>query len=321
MVEQSNLSSVRNVWSVLQMSKLWRVVIRMLKYAYNTLVYGDEPIGLGIERVARFGYDAIELVGEPTRFDVPELLRQLEARNLPVSSLVSIYTPERDLISSDEAVRRAAVDYVRDNIDFATAVGAGVVTLTPQACMKILAEAPLAEEWAWAIEGAREIAEYAGEHGVRVAVEPWNRYECYIMNRIEQSVALVDEVGLPSMGCMADTFHMAIEEEDIAAAIRQAGSRLVHVHLADSNRAAPGRGHTDFRPIVQALRDVDFDGYASFELLPAAGDVFGVLRGGKAPEFLDQYTEEAITYMKGVEADLELAKTSSADSSSTVTER
>jgi sugar phosphate isomerase/epimerase len=280
----------------------------MLKYAYNTLVYGEEPISRGIERIARFGYDAVELVGEPTTFDLAQLKRDLAAHEIPASSIISIFTPERDLISSDPDIRRATVAYTKKNVDFAAEVGAGIVTLTPQACMKIIAEAPREQEWAWAVEGAREIAQYAGDKGVTIVVEPWNRYECYLINRLEQSIAFVDEVGLDSIRCMADTFHMSIEDRDIADAIRAAGSRLAHVHLADSNRAAPGRGHLDFKPIVEALRDIQFTGYASFELLPAAGDVFGVLKGGKAPEFFDQYTEESIRYMKKVEADLGLAQ-------------
>jgi sugar phosphate isomerase/epimerase len=278
----------------------------MLKYAYNTLVYGDEPISKGIERIARSGYDAVELVGEPSQFNLDQLKSDLASHRIPVSSIVSIYTPERDLISSNPSVRANTVTYVKGNIDFAVEIGAGIVTLTPQACMKIIAEAPRQQEWAWAVEGAKQIAEYAGEKGVRVVVEPWNRYEAYLINRLEQSIAFVDEVGLPSIGCMADTFHMGIEDRDIAGAIREAGSRLAHVHLADSNRAAPGRGHLDFTPIVEALRDINYSGYASFELLPAAGDVFGVLKGGDAPEFFDQYTAESITYMKNIESELGL---------------
>jgi hypothetical protein len=103
---------------------------------------------------------------------------------------------------------------------------------------------------------------------------------------------------------MADTFHMSIEDSDIPGAIRKAGHRLAHVHFADSNRAAPGRGHLDFTPIVEAVRDVNYEGVCSFELLPAAGDVWGVLTGGDAKEFLDQYTEESIKYMKNIEREL-----------------
>jgi len=97
---------------------------------------------------------------------------------------------------------------------------------------------------------------------------------------------------------------MSIEEPDIAGAIRNAGSRLGHVHLADSNRAAPGEGHLDFDPIIQAILDVGYEGWISYELLPAAGDVWGVLSGAGAPEFLDPYSKSSIAHTKSIEARL-----------------
>lgn len=278
----------------------------MLRYAYNTLVYGDEPVADSYRRIAGFGYDAVELIGEPDHYDVDEVCRLRHEHGIPVSSIVSIYTPERDLVSSDAQVRAAALDYVRGNVDFAAAVGADIVTLTPTACMKIIREAALEQEWDWAVEGARAATRYANDRGVTLAVEPWNRYETYLVNRLEQSAELVDRVGEPGIGAMADTFHMSIEEVSIADALRAAGSRLVHVHLADSNRAAPGAGHLDFAPIVAALQQIDYRGWCSFELLPAAGDVFGVLQGGEAKEFFDPYTEQAITHLQSVETALGL---------------
>jgi sugar phosphate isomerase/epimerase len=279
-----------------------------MRYAYNTLVYGDEPIEKGIGRLARFGYDGVEIVGEPATTDAGAVRDRLDRHGIAASSICAIYTPERDLVAADAAIRHAAVDYVRACVDFARRLGAEVVSVTPTACMKIRPEAAIEQELGWAEEGIRAAGEYAGEHGVRLAVEPWNRYETYLVNRVAQSLELVERVGLPSVGCMADTFHMAIEEQDPPAAIRLAGERLYHVHFADSNRAAPGRGHTDFRPLVAALRDIGYAGYVSFELLPAAGDPFLALKGGKAQEFFDQYTEEAISFVRGIERELDEAE-------------
>lgn len=270
----------------------------MFRYTYNTLVYGREPLPEGIARLARFGYDGVELVGEPAEQDVGEIRAALHRHGLLASSIISIFTPERDIVSTDPAVRRHAVDYVRGNVDHAAALGAEVVTFTPTACMKIVPGTEPAREWQWAVEAAREIGGYAGERGVQIAVEPWNRYETYLINRMDQAVAFVDEVDRPGVGVMADTFHMAIEEADIAAAVRHAGSRLTHVHLADSNRAAPGYGHTDFGPILSAITDIGYEGWISYELLPAAGDVWEVLAGAGAPEFGDLYTGAAITHTK-----------------------
>ena len=112
------------------------------------------------------------------------------------------------------------------------------------------------------------------------------------------------EVDLPNTGVMGDTFHMNIDEASIPDAFRLAGKHLNHVHLADSNRAAPGKGHLDFVPIMQALKDIQYSGHLTFELLPAAADPFGTLKKGGGREFFDEYTEQSITYMKGIEKKL-----------------
>lgn len=79
----------------------------------------------------------------------------------------------------------------------------------------------------------------------------------------------------------------------MAAALREVGDKLYYLHIADSNRAAPGRGHIDFKPIAQALRDIGYDGWVSMELLPVAADPFG---GVVCEEFYDQYTQESIDF-------------------------
>lgn len=273
----------------------------MFRYTYNTLVYGGEAIETGIERIAKAGYNGVELVGEPEQQDESALRSALNKHQVAASSIVSIYTPERDIVSSSPEVRANAVKYVKGNIDYAARLGADIVTFTPTACMKIVPEADIKQEWAWAVDAAGELAAYAGDNGVRLALEPWNRYETYLINRTEQALQFLDEVGSPHIGYMVDTFHMSIEERDIADSIRKAGSRLAHVHLADSNRAAPGYGHLDFEPIIQAILDADYKGWISYELLPAAGDVWGVLSGAGAPEFKDEYTAAAIEHTRAIE--------------------
>jgi sugar phosphate isomerase/epimerase len=278
----------------------------MFRYTYNTLSYGHEPIELGIARLAKYGYEGVELVGEPDEREASEIVALLKKHGVVASSIISIFTPERDIVSTDESIRRNSIDYLKGNVDYAATLGANVVTFTPTACMKISAETDLAQEWAWAVEAARTIAEYAADKDITIAVEPWNRYETYLINHVQKAAEFIDEVGASNIGVMADTFHMSIEETDIADAIRKLGHRLVHVHLADSNRAAPGFGHTDFTPIVKAIADVGYDGWISYELLPAAGDVWSILAGAGAIEFKDQYSEASIRHTQTIEAELGL---------------
>jgi sugar phosphate isomerase/epimerase len=277
------------------------------RYAYNALVYFGEDMGASIDRVARFGYDAIEVVGEPAEFDPTRIKRLADDAGIAVSSICSIYTPERDLAHPDPTVRADAVQYVKDVADFAASMNAPTIIVHPTACMKTRPLAAAEDERRWAVEGIRAAGEYAAPLGVNLSLECWNRYETYFMNRLEQAASLWQEVGLSNGGIQGDTFHMSIEEASIPDAFRQYGAMLQHVHLADSNRAAPGAGHLDFLPIVQALVDVGYSGYLSFELLPASADPFAAMKAGGQEAFFDRYTEQAINHMKAIESRLQEA--------------
>jgi sugar phosphate isomerase/epimerase len=115
------------------------------------------------------------------------------------------------------------------------------------------------------LDALEELGEHADAEGTLVLLEPLNRYEDHMLNRVGQAVELCEGVGLPSVKVMGDLFHMNIEEDDLGETIRRAGSHIAHVHLADSNRLQPGAGHTDFAGAFGALRGVGFDGFMAME--------------------------------------------------------
>jgi sugar phosphate isomerase/epimerase len=276
----------------------------MFKYAYNSLVYYGESVEVSAARVAKYGYDALELYGEPEEYD-PAHVRQLCAdHGITISSICSIYNEDRDLASPEKKIRRAAVEYMKRVADLAAEVSCPVFIVAPSACMKTTPWKNPQEERQWVVEAIREGGEHAHAAGVQITIEAWNRYETYFINRLEQCLELMKEIGLPNTGVMGDTFHMNIEEDSIADAFRRAGSHLNHVHLADSNRAAPGKGHIDFLPVLQALKNIGYSGHLSFELLPPSADPFGTLKVGGGREFFDEYTEQAIGYIKNIEKSL-----------------
>lgn len=272
----------------------------MIRYGYSVLPYGAEPLEVSFDRVARCGYDSIELLGDPSGFHVDEINRLRERTGLEVGSLCMIYGPATDIVSADESVRRHARDYILQMLALAAQVGVEIVPITPTACMKTRPEAPIEQEWEWARDTIRVAGEAAEGLGIRVVIEPWNRYETYLINRLDQAVRMAREVDHPNVGVKGDLFHMNIEELDIPAAIRATGSLLWHLDVADSTRAAPGVGHLDLTAVMAALGDIGFDGILNFELLPAAGDPFLSIKGGGAEEFKDTYTAAAIERLKAI---------------------
>jgi sugar phosphate isomerase/epimerase len=120
----------------------------------------------------------------------------------------------------------------------------------------------------WLAEELRALAERAAAHGQVLLYEPLNRYETNLFNRAADAAAFLEARGLKDVRLLCDLFHMNIEEADVAAALRQVGPRLGHVHFADSNRQAMGFGHTAMAPIAQALCEIGYAGFLSAEVLP-----------------------------------------------------
>ena len=163
------------------------------------------------------------------------------------------------LTSPDADVRRRAIAFVEAIVDAAGGLGAPAIIGSMQgraSDLRLLRDA------------LETLGERAKQYRVPLIYEPLNRYETNLVNRIEDGVALLESLSTKNVRLLADLFHMNIEEESIADAIRAGGKHIGHVHLADSNRRPAGFGHTDFAPIAQALRDIGYDGNVSAEAFP-----------------------------------------------------
>ena len=114
-------------------------------------------------------------------------------------------------------------------------------------------------------DALQELAAHAAREGTTIFFEPLNRYEDHMVNRLEQAAVICRDIDSTSVQVMADAFHMSIEEDEPAAALRSNGDRIGHVHLADSGRLQPGVGHLDWPPLMEALRDVGYDGWLAME--------------------------------------------------------
>lgn len=231
------------------------------------ILYDNIQEGLATGRA--LGFDGVEINGPLQELDWPTLRRDLADSGLELAAVMTGGVAQQGLFlsSADEQVRAKAFEGVSSAIELAA--GSGALVSIGQVIGPASGDAAHdAAARQRATSQVRALARRASVKGVRLAVEPMNRYLKPLLPCVDDAVALVDEVGEANVGLMLDVFHMNIEETSIEQAIRKAGKRVFYVQLSDSNRRAPGDGHIDFESIKQSLAAVGYDGWISAEILP-----------------------------------------------------
>ena len=210
----------------------------------------------------RLGFDAVEIF--PPSADALQGVGKTLADNKV--SLAAVGTGagwvkhKLALTSADPTGRQAAIAFVRSIIDAAGEHGAPAIIGSMQGRHD---GTPTAKTLL--LDALRELGEHAAKHGQPLLYEPLNRYETNLTNTLAQGVALLAEAGSPHVLLLADLFHMHIEEDDSAAALRAAGAKVGHVHFVDTNRKPAGLGQMNYAPLAEALRDIKYDRYLSAE--------------------------------------------------------
>jgi D-psicose/D-tagatose/L-ribulose 3-epimerase len=226
-----------------------------------------EPIETTLERLHKLGYDGIEIMGEPRKYNVDEIRKLLDQYNLVCYGSVSIMGKGRDLIHADPYYREMTIAYLKECLDMVGAFGGTLFTLVPSEVGKIVAMEDEDTEWKWAVEGIRQVADHAGKYNIRIGLEPLNRFETNFLTRHDQALRLADDVGNENVGVCLDAFHINIEEADPYQAILNTGSRLVDFHVADNNRFPPGGGAIDWKKTIDTLRQAGYDGWITSEFV------------------------------------------------------
>ena len=233
------------------------------------------------------GFDGIELRGEDG-FRFRDRLPELRAARDAGVVMPSVCPATDHFIGDfDEERRRDAVAQMKSLLSVMAEIG-GRGAMTPASWGMFSRRLPpftpprsTDDDRKVLVEALAELGEHAEREGVVVWLEPLNRYEDHMVNRLEQAAALAREAGSDAVQVVGDLFHMNIEERDVGEAIREAGPLLTHVQIGDSNRLQPGAGHFDFAGAFRALRDVGYDGYLAMEcgvegdprtVLPAVAD-------------------------------------------------
>lgn len=238
--------------------------------------FTDEDVSV-VGHAKEVGADVLELCIEDTSRVTADAVRAAAEGVGIAFSVCGAFGPDRDLSHEDPRIRRLGLDYLEFLIDLAAGIGAPNVVGPMYSAVgkaRMLPADEREQQRGWAVESLREAADYAGAKGVRLAVEPLNRFETDLVNSAEQALELCDRIGRDNVGLLLDTFHMNIEEKSVPDAIRLAGSRLFHVHSCENDRGTPGTGHVAWPEVFRALHDIGYEGQLVIEsFTPAVQEI------------------------------------------------
>lgn len=242
-----------------------------MTFGLNTFLFQspftNKSFGL-IRRFKDWGFDSIEIAIENPGDVTPLLLKKaLNEQDITCGTTCTALGPDRDLRGTKQQ-QQTAMDYLKQLMDIMAVIESPVL-MGPLYSSVGRAEPREEDEyrrqWDVVVNNLQQLCAYAADRNIRLAIEPLNRYETDFINTAAQVLALVRDVDHPAAGLLLDTYHMNIEEKNSADAIRLAGSRLYHFHACGCDRGTPGNDHIDWQNIVQALRDVNYDGSVVIE--------------------------------------------------------
>lgn len=221
-----------------------------------------------VDKVAKLGFDILEINASPlseySDKQVNELRKRAKDNNI---ILTAGYGPIAEHNMGIKNKRNQILDWYKKvfsnmqklNINI---IGGAIYSYWPIDYSKTINKE---EDWKNAIDGMILLASLADEYNINICCEVLNRFENYLLNTSKEAVSFVKEVNLPNVKVMLDTFHMNIEEESFNKAIKEAGKYLGHFHLGEANRRLPGEGRMPWNEILDALIQIDYNGYAIME--------------------------------------------------------
>jgi len=234
-----------------------------MRYGMNLLLWtdtlSDEALPL-LDDIKQLGFDAVEL--PLFEADVKKYAawgKRLNDAGL-ARTAVTVRGADDNPMSHDPKIRRKGVEANKAALDCCQAAGAEALVGPYHSALGFFSGAGATdEEWKWAVESMKQVAEYAEKCQVTLALEYLNRFECYLLNTAAQGARFCREVNHPRCKMMYDTFHSHIEEKDTAAAIHELKGLLAHVHISENDRSTPGAGNVRWDETFDALHEIGYD--------------------------------------------------------------
>ena len=249
-------------------------------------------------KIAEMGFTAIELPMTAPQVD-STLAEEICGSGLAVTLCASLGAG-KDLSNFDSEYRQAAMDYLTQCLRTGKTLGAEVLCgplYTGGGKRHWLSEDDRKREWDLAVTGLQKLAQRAADCGVRLALEPLNRYRTSIANTSEQILQMVDDVGCENVGLHFDTYHACLEEQDLLAALESSlrSGRIYHFHACANNRGAPGQGIVPWDQVMELLVRYKYPYHITMETFAFGGLDSSWVRVHEEP---DQLAASGLRYLK-----------------------
>ncbi|MGW0083651.1 sugar phosphate isomerase/epimerase family protein [Streptomyces sp. NPDC003393] len=243
----------------------------MLKTAVQEQLLPGDTLQAKWDFAQQAGYDAIELRGKGD-FHFASRLDELKQAGKDGVVMPTVCVDMLHFFGAFDAdLRRDAIAQMKSQLTVIAEIG-GLGAQTPASYGMFSRRLPPfepprteEEDREVLLTGLVELGEHARTEGVTLFLEPLNRYEDHMVNRLGQAAELIRQTGLDSIKIGIDSYHMNIEESDPAAAILAHADVIGHAQVSDSNRFQPGAGHLDWPAWLGALHTIGYDGYLAAE--------------------------------------------------------
>lgn len=263
-----------------------------------------------VKKAAKLGFDVLEVamggLVEKSDQELKDLKQAAVDNGIRLTGGIGLPI-QYNRASEDENVRKRGYDYLirifnaMDKADIRK-IGGNYYSYWP-ADYSQLVNKPKA--WELAVKGIQEISGPAADRGITLMMEVLNRFEQYLLNSAQEGLDFVKEVDRENVKVMLDCFHMNIEEDNIADAIRLTKGYLGHFHIGENNRKVPGKGSMPWDEMGKALRDIGYDGDVVMEPFVMMGGQVGSdikvwrdLSGGADEAKLDRDIEESLLFVR-----------------------
>ena len=240
-----------------------------MRFGINVLLWSDvltDELLPRLDEIKQLGYDAVEVpVFEIDVKKYEKWGKYLKDAGLACTA-VTVRGGDDNPMSPDPAIRKKGVEANKASLDCCQAIGAEALVGPFHSGLGCFSGAgPTKDEWQWAVESMKQVAEYADKCNVTLGLEYLNRFECYLLNTAADGARFCRDVNHPRCGMMYDTFHAHIEEKSTAAAIRALKDCIVHVHISENDRSTPGSGNVRWAENFDALKEIGYDGLMMIE--------------------------------------------------------